>query len=206
MTDQTSDLRDQIAEALMSWNERNANPQYATLRRPETVRQNAYSRADAVLAVLAARQATGQADTTAGICGSRSLPTYSGEVVRCVLHTGHVGQCQSAVDYPYVSWPNPSNGVWNRDAEAKPAAPVVGQPAAAPDTEARPPAYNAVYAHIRALGDHMPPDPVHRNAMIWRAVHAALNATPVGRCVSSHCVEGDHVLILDDAPAAGEAR
>lgn len=54
MTEKTADLRDEIAEALMSWAERNANPQYASLRRPETVRQNAYSRADAVLAVLAA--------------------------------------------------------------------------------------------------------------------------------------------------------
>ena len=67
---------------------------------------------------------------------------------------------------------------------------------------AQKPAYDAVYAYIRALGDHMPPDPVHRNAMIWRAVHAALDATPVGRCVSSHCVEGDHVLIVDETPAA----
>ncbi|MFC9700891.1 hypothetical protein ACFTWD_09390 [Streptomyces sp. NPDC056943] len=43
-------------------------------------------------------------------CGSRSLPTYSGEVVSCVLKTGHAAQCQSAVEWPYVSWPNPSNG------------------------------------------------------------------------------------------------
>ncbi|MGW0034702.1 hypothetical protein ACWDXD_33415 [Streptomyces sp. NPDC003314] len=66
MTDHTTaDLRDEIAEALMAWAERNANPQYATMRRPETVRQNAYGRADAVLAVLAARQAGGQQpDTT----------------------------------------------------------------------------------------------------------------------------------------------
>jgi len=72
MTNQTASLRDQIAEALMSWAERNANPQHATLRRPETVRQNAYGRADAVLAVLAAagirdaaRQATAQPATEA---------------------------------------------------------------------------------------------------------------------------------------------
>jgi len=38
------------------------------------------------------------------------------------------------------------------------------------------PAYDAVYAYIRQLGDSMPPDPVHRNAMIWRAVSAALDA------------------------------
>lgn len=38
------------------------------------------------------------------------------------------------------------------------------------------PAYDAVYAYIRRLGDYLPPDPVHRNAMIWRAVQAALDA------------------------------
>ncbi|MFF8610854.1 hypothetical protein ACF06X_33650 [Streptomyces sp. NPDC015346] len=54
MTDQTTNLRDQIAEALMSWAEHNGNPQYASLRRPETVRQNAYGRADAVLKALTA--------------------------------------------------------------------------------------------------------------------------------------------------------
>lgn len=70
--------------------------------------------------------------------------------------------------------------------------------------DARQPAYDAVYAHIRALGDQMPPDPVHRNAMIWQAVHAALTATPVGRCVSSHCVEGDHVLIVEEPHAAAD--
>ena len=68
-------------------------------------------------------------------------------------------------------------------------------------SDPRQPAYDAVYAHIRKLGDQMPPDPVHRNAMIWNAVHAALGATPVGRCVSSHCVEGDH--IIDLGPASG---
>ena len=62
----------------------------------------------------------------------------------------------------------------------------------------RQPAYDAVYAYLRALGDYLPPDPVHRNAVIWRAVHAALDATPVGRCVSSHCAEGDHNLDLGE--------
>jgi hypothetical protein len=78
---------------------------------------------------------------------------------------------------------------------------------AEPDTQQqrpdpRQPAYDAVYAYIRELGDHLPVDPVRRNAVIWRAVHAALAATPVGRCVSSHCVEGDHILDLDQ-PADG---
>jgi hypothetical protein len=47
-------LRDRIAEALMRWAEGNNAPQYAAMRRPETVRANAYSRADAVLTVLPA--------------------------------------------------------------------------------------------------------------------------------------------------------
>lgn len=45
-------LREVAAEALMRWAEGNHNPQYAHLRRSETVRENAYSRADAVLAAL----------------------------------------------------------------------------------------------------------------------------------------------------------
>jgi hypothetical protein len=44
----------------------------------------------------------------------------------------------------------------------------------APDP--RQPAYDAVWAHIRALGQHLPADTTHRNAMILRAVHAALDA------------------------------
>ncbi|MGW6222259.1 hypothetical protein ACWF8U_20515, partial [Streptomyces olivaceus] len=54
--DQTA-LRGRIAEALMSWAEGNNSPQYAAMRRPETVRANAYSRADAVLAALPAAPA-----------------------------------------------------------------------------------------------------------------------------------------------------
>lgn len=60
----------------------------------------------------------------------------------------------------------------------------------------RQPAYDAVYENIRSLGGYLPPDTAHRNAIIWRAVQAALDATPVGRCVSSHCVEGDHIIDL----------
>ena len=64
----------------------------------------------------------------------------------------------------------------------------------------RQPAYDAVYEYLRGLGPYLPRDIVHRNAVIWRAVHAALGATPVGRCISSHCVEGDHMV-----PVEGEA-
>ncbi|WP_146065983.1 hypothetical protein [Streptomyces sp. SM13] len=60
----------------------------------------------------------------------------------------------------------------------------------------RQPAYDAVYENIRSLGEYLPPDTVHRNAIIWRAVQVALDATPVGRCMSSHCVEGDHFIGL----------
>ncbi|MGW2203398.1 hypothetical protein [Streptomyces sp. NPDC001774] len=74
----------------------------------------------------AARQAAGQAPTTERPCGSRSLPISTGEVVACVLDAGHAMQCQSATEYPYVSWPNPSNGRWN---------PAVEQPAEARSTD-----------------------------------------------------------------------
>lgn len=40
-------------------------------------------------------------------------------------------------------------------------------------------AHDAVYAVIRGLGDELPPDPVHRNAVIWRAVDAAMDAAGV---------------------------
>lgn len=56
------ELREQIAEALMAWAERNNAPQYAAMRRPDTVRQNAYSRADAVLAVPAIQQLAAERD------------------------------------------------------------------------------------------------------------------------------------------------
>ncbi|MBH0242441.1 hypothetical protein I3W98_05985 [Streptomyces cavourensis] len=65
----------------------------------------------------------------------------------------------------------------------------------------RQPAYDAVYENIRSLGEYLPPNTAHRNAIIWRAVQAALDATPVGRCMSSHCVEGDHIIDLGDAHA-----
>jgi hypothetical protein len=40
----------------------------------------------------------------------------------------------------------------------------------------RQPAYDAVYAYIRELRNTLPPDAAHRNATIWRAVNAALDA------------------------------
>jgi hypothetical protein len=59
----------------------------------------------------------------------------------------------------------------------------------------RQPGYDAVYAYIRALpGERSRLEDVVRNAQIWRAVEAALDALNVGRCVSSHCVENDHII------------
>ncbi|MGW9410253.1 hypothetical protein [Streptomyces diastaticus] len=40
-------------------------------------------------------------------------------------------------------------------------------------------AYEAVYNHIRRLGPGLPSDTAQRNASIWRAVHAALDAAGV---------------------------
>lgn len=40
------------------------------------------------------------------------------------------------------------------------------------------PAYDAVFAYIRSQPDVVPATVVERNAMIWRAVHAALDAAP----------------------------
>ncbi|MCX4601186.1 hypothetical protein OG402_11875 [Streptomyces anulatus] len=71
----------------------------------------------AAVAATVARQLLGTTTT----CGSRSLPTYSGNVVTCVLAAGHSGQCHSSTEWPYVSWPNPSHGVWNPDAAVPPA-------------------------------------------------------------------------------------
>lgn len=76
--------------------------------------------------------------------------------------------------------------------EPNPALPIRPDP--------RQPAYDAVYEYIRALGGYLPPDRVHRNALIWRAVSAALGATPVGQCVASHCVEGGHILLSEETP------
>ncbi len=44
---------------------------------------------------------------------------------------------------------------------------------------AREAAYEAVYGLLALFGPELPPDPVHRNAMIWRAVNTALDAAGV---------------------------
>jgi hypothetical protein len=86
----------------------------------------------------------------------------------------------------------------DEDSRAEPPTEEALNPALPVRPDPRQPAYDAVYEYIRRLGPYLPPDPAHRNAVVWRAVHAALGATPVGRCISSHCVEGDHIIALDE--------
>lgn len=86
---------------------------------------------------------------------------------------------------------------------------VSGAPQGGPEgCDVRQAAYDAVYAYIGALGDTMPPDPVHRNAIIWRAVTAALDATPDPyRLLLDHLRE-ERTRALRNAPHASldEAR
>ncbi|HEY9353702.1 MAG TPA: hypothetical protein VIP28_10640 [Nocardioides sp.] len=110
-------------------------------------------------------------------------------VTCAVLHTDEDGNTIPCPGYPHADEGQPEPPT---EAELNPALPVRPDPRQA--------AYDAVYEYLCGLGNYLPPDPVHRNAIIWRAVHAALGATPVGRCVSSHCVEGDHILDLGEAP------
>ncbi|GGZ84119.1 hypothetical protein [Streptomyces rubiginosohelvolus] len=61
-------------------------------------------------ALAVARQllGTNAAEPESEPCGSLSQPTYSGEIMRCVLPVGHPRQCQSTTEYPWVSWPSPT--------------------------------------------------------------------------------------------------
>jgi hypothetical protein len=80
---------------------------------------------------------------------------------------------------------------------------VTSQPAAPSETgpapsdadviaERRSPAYTAVRDYIR---QHPGLDAV-TVSIIWRTTEAALDAMGAGMCDSSHCVEGDHILIV----------
>ncbi|MFB6424670.1 hypothetical protein ACFCXC_14940 [Streptomyces microflavus] len=64
----------------------------------------------AAVAATVARQLLGttEAEGEPEPCGSLSQPTYSGEIMRCVLPVGHPRQCQSTTEYPWVSWPSPT--------------------------------------------------------------------------------------------------
>lgn len=123
-----------------------------------------------------------------------------------VLHTDAEGNTIPCPGYPHTAEPDGRDAAepeaTSDDEDGYPEAPAEEELNSALPVrlDPRQPAYDAVYEYIRALGPYLPPDPVHRNAVIWRAVHAALGATPVGRCVSSHCVEGDHVLDLGETP------
>lgn len=113
-----------------------------------------------------------------------------GAVSHTIVATGNTTPCPDGDrDFPAPqeedSRPQPPS-----DDEPNSVLPVTPDP--------RQPAYDTVYDYIRRLGDYLPPDPRHRNAVIWRAVHAALGATPVGRCVSSHCAEDDHMIFDEE--------
>lgn len=119
---------------------------------------------------------------------------------RCDCPDGHE-QCQHCKVCPHArqlgdAMAEPDT---ETDDEGRPEPPIEEElnPALPVRPDPRQPAYDAVYEYIRRLGGYLPPDSVHRNAVIWRAVHAALGATPVGRCVSSHCVEDDHMVFVE---------
>jgi hypothetical protein len=88
----------------------------------------------------------------------------------CDCGHGGMGRSWHASD---CAWrrTTPDNPATSSDTADNPAVPALRDQLAASPRE---PAYDAVYAYIRELGDHMPPDPVHRNAIIWQAVNAAL--------------------------------
>lgn len=90
-----TELREQVAEALMAWAERNNAPQYAAMRRPDTVRQNAYSRADAVLAVPAIQQLQARVERVA-----RLADEYPAGIDTALVLEALDGQGQPPVNPP----------------------------------------------------------------------------------------------------------
>jgi hypothetical protein len=117
------------------------------------------------------------------------------DVACAVVHTdtqGNVIHCPDEQREPESSQADEGRPQPPSEDELNDALPVRPDP--------RQPAYDAVYEYLRRLGPYLPRDTVHRNAIIWRAVHAALDATPVGRCISSHCVEDDHMVVSKEAP------
>ncbi|WP_326739110.1 hypothetical protein [Streptomyces sp. NBC_01022] len=95
MPDTTPTLRDRIRRAICEATGFTWLPD--ELMEPDEYGEHA----DAVLAVL-------PAPAPVEPCGSLSQPTYSGEIMRCVLPVGHPRQCQSTTEYPWVSWPSPT--------------------------------------------------------------------------------------------------
>ncbi|MFJ8995623.1 hypothetical protein ACIRQH_35110 [Streptomyces sp. NPDC102279] len=117
------------------------------------------------------------------------------------LHTDGQGNVIPCPGYPHADVAEPEPDEYDEDAHPQGPAPEEPNPALPVQPDPRQPAYDAVYEYIRGLGPYLPPDPVHRNAILWRAVHAALGATTVGLCVSSHCVEGDHMVFISEEPS-----
>ncbi|MFF4552688.1 hypothetical protein [Streptomyces sp. NPDC001422] len=114
------------------------------------------------------------------------------------LHQDAQGNTVPCPGYPHADAAAPEPD--EHDVATQPEAPSgeATNPAFPVEPAPRQPAYDAVYEYIGQLSGYLPPDPVHRNAIIWRAVQAALGATAVGRCVSSHCVEGDHMVFIPE--------
>lgn len=101
-------------------------------------------------------------------------------------HTENPRTPAGASEAPRAPSDAPESDPQRPDASQDPGAPA----AAAGGREA---AYTAAFAFIHGLsseGAWM--NAVARNALIWRAVHVALDAAGVGTCVASHCVENDH--------------
>lgn len=65
-------------------------------------------------------------------------------------------------------------------------------------TDPRQPAYDAVYAYLASVTD-VPRDLVTRNAIAWRAVHAALDAVLVPPTVAGRCpaCRGESLMLTD---------
>ena len=67
-------------------------------------------------------------------------------------------------------------------------------------------AYDAVYAYIDQLGNQLPPDPAHRNAMIWTAVSAALEADTSAPSAVLVCSDERHKARVQELEAGVSAR
>ncbi|MFE6931781.1 hypothetical protein ACFVDT_07090 [Streptomyces sp. NPDC057699] len=116
-------------------------------------------------------------------CGHQPSEVFTwrhpGQYGECVLRPGHQG---SHADEHGMRW-------WLHTEE---------QPDTA--TDSKQPAYDAVFAYLRSQPvDFMPLTVVDRNAMIWHAVHAALDAAPGPEQQGNPRVQGR-------CPACGNTR
>ncbi|MEU6674797.1 hypothetical protein [Streptomyces sp. NPDC046925] len=144
-------------------------------------------------AYLRERLAAGdEARRTAGTCG-RPYQTMHHGIARCVRESGHPGVHEGPADGGVFS-------TWPRDAD-QPVLLSEGKRVAAPEEaealgltggarrmrDPRQPAYDAVYTYIRS-SNRVPGDVVTRNAMIWQAVTAALDALGAGGDGATACL------------------